>query len=127
MEKKFTPITYILLTLQLVGLVLNIALLFIILFFDTYLWTDLITVSAIILLSLSVVGILLRQKWGVGIVFVKCIFDVLLRVIFFSQGFEGTLIFVALTIILALKEYHHIDSYKPSVLHTITDQPINSI
>ncbi len=115
MERQFTLVTYTLVLLLMIGLVVNLALLIVILLVDTFLVSDAITVSAIILITLSMVGIFSKQKWGATLAISKSIFDIILRLWFFSLGYTDTLIFILLTLVLAIKEYQHIDTYWQSV------------
>ena len=115
MERKYTIGTYVLLLLLMIGAIVNTALLAVILGFDTFLVSDLITVTALILLVLSFAGILYRRKWGAGLAITKCCFDIILRLIYYTLGLIGSLLLIALILCLACKEYVHLGTYQQSV------------
>ncbi len=123
MEKRFTFATYILVLLLMIGLIVNLSLLIVILLVDTFLMTDVITAAALILITLSMIGIFCKQKWGAVFAIAKSMFDIILRLWFFSLGYTDTLIFIVLTLVLAIKEYQHIDTYWLSVTSNSISYP----
>ena len=66
--EKYPFMTLIMITISLISLIRNNALLIVILVYDNFLLTAFITLSAILLLIIAIIGVLMKQKWGIALV-----------------------------------------------------------
>ncbi|MFX0070831.1 MAG: hypothetical protein ACFFAO_07055 [Candidatus Hermodarchaeota archaeon] len=111
MEKKYTPITITLLIIHVFRFCANAILLLGILLFDVFLVIDLITIVALVLISVAFIGLYLKQKWGAQVAIVNALFDIVLNFVFFSLGFVFATILNIFVIALAYKELKQIELY----------------
>ena len=109
--EKYPFIIMILITLLLISLIVNSVLLYLILMYNRFLLSDIITVNSILLLIFAIIGVIMKKKWGTALIFVKSIFNIVLCFIYLSIGITGTLLIIVIIIILASKEYLHVDFY----------------
>ena len=112
MKIRFLVSTYVLLALLMVGLIVNSVILVVIIIFDILLASDVITVTAILLLGVALVGIFSRNRWGAVVAIAKSIFDAAICLIYFTMGITGSLLIPAIVLALASKEYLHLGTYQ---------------